>query len=198
MYGSPDQACDHCASKGLACSEKYSKQQFIQRDTNANNEVYGMQASAFIDFWIKMVRISTPDAKDEDILSAFKQSIEVKERQLRLKRGLDPLGENGSEGTGREMSVDTAIGGSPKAAFTNHHSSGVFSPSPGRPCPALVRANRQYEANTPEKSVHNHSAARMDSVPSTQSTYSVDIMGSSVDDSLFESGESIISYLLNE
>ena len=46
-----------------------------------------MQASAFIDFWMKSMRIHNPVAREEDLLAAFKQSIVQKEQQLSLKRG---------------------------------------------------------------------------------------------------------------
>lgn len=46
-----------------------------------------MQASAFIDFWMKSMRIHNPVAREEDLLAAFKQSVVQKEQQLSLKRG---------------------------------------------------------------------------------------------------------------
>ena len=49
--------------------------------------MFQMQASAFIDFWMKSMRIHNPVAREEDMLAAFKQSVVQKEQQLSLKRG---------------------------------------------------------------------------------------------------------------
>jgi hypothetical protein len=49
--------------------------------------MFQIQASAFIDFWMKSMRIHNPVAREEDLLVAFKQSIVQKEQQLSLKRG---------------------------------------------------------------------------------------------------------------
>ena len=69
------------------CGEKVPKQQWLNRDGTPHPEMFQMQASAFIDFWMKSMRIHNPVAREEDMLAAFKQSIVQKEQQLRLKRG---------------------------------------------------------------------------------------------------------------
>jgi hypothetical protein len=63
--------------------------------------MYSMQASAHIDFFMKSMRLQTPSVTDDILLEAFKQSLELKERQLFLKRNRSST----------EDSVDGSLGG---------------------------------------------------------------------------------------
>ena len=48
--------------------------------------MYAMQASVFMDFWMKSMRIHQPTATDPELLEAFRQAIELKHRQILMKR----------------------------------------------------------------------------------------------------------------
>jgi hypothetical protein len=85
VYDSEGESCNYCKRKGIPCGEKVPKQQWVNRDGTPQPEIFQMQASAFIDFWMKCMRIHNPVAREEDLLAAFKQSFFQKEQELSLK-----------------------------------------------------------------------------------------------------------------
>jgi hypothetical protein len=61
-------------------------------------EIHAMQASVFIDFWIKSMRIHKPDAKEDDLLAAFRNAVQQKINQLSLRKGYAVTDEVGAAG----------------------------------------------------------------------------------------------------
>ena len=65
--------------------------------------MYTSLASLYFDFWMKTMRFHQPTASEEDLLEsfkeAFKQCIERREHQMRLKRGRSNETPDGSDDT---------------------------------------------------------------------------------------------------
>jgi hypothetical protein len=59
-----------------------------------------MQASVFIDFWIKSMRIHKPDAREGELLAAFGKAVEQKCYQLSLRKrnGVEPIEYDDTQG----------------------------------------------------------------------------------------------------
>jgi hypothetical protein len=74
-------------------------------------EIHAMQASAFIDFWIKSMRIHKPDAREGDLLDAFHNAVKQKIHQLSLRRGVvEPVEDWSTETVYSEGSTETLTG----------------------------------------------------------------------------------------
>jgi len=82
----PEEPCEYCIAKGVTCGPKVSKQEFHCREGEANTSLYSMQAAAFIEFWLKSMKIHNPAGREDDLLAAFRQAVEQKQNQLALKR----------------------------------------------------------------------------------------------------------------
>jgi hypothetical protein len=91
------------------CGEKFLKQNFLSGEGSSNCDIYAMQASAFIDFWIKSMKIHKPEAREEDLLGAFSQSISQKEHQLSLKRGHSMIDEPGAIESTEDVSTTVDV-----------------------------------------------------------------------------------------
>jgi hypothetical protein len=68
------------------CGEKYTKHAFLNERGHGDRAMYAMQASTFIDFWIKSMKIHQPNACDEESLEALRESIDQRQSQIKLKR----------------------------------------------------------------------------------------------------------------
>lgn len=78
--------CTYCIQTRKNCGRKLSKAEYLNKDGPVNPGVHSIQATAFIECWIKFMKASNPAAGEQELLDVLKRGIEQKEEQLKLKK----------------------------------------------------------------------------------------------------------------
>jgi hypothetical protein len=89
FYDSVDDDCRYCLKLGKLCGKKLSKNEYLNKDDRVHSEMLGIQASTFIEFWIKIMKLQYPAANEDEILGVFKKSIEQREEKKRARSTVD-------------------------------------------------------------------------------------------------------------
>jgi hypothetical protein len=80
--------CVYCLNKGIECSTKISKTEYRDRSPS-DDSTQVAQALAFIECFLKSIKLGDSKATDDMLLAILKKGIEAKERQIhsRKRRG---------------------------------------------------------------------------------------------------------------
>jgi hypothetical protein len=80
--------CVYCLNKGVDCSTKVSKAEYVGRGPSDDSTQLA-QALVHIECFLKSIKLSDPNATDDGSLAIMKKGIEQKERQIssRKRRG---------------------------------------------------------------------------------------------------------------
>jgi hypothetical protein len=78
----------YCYKKGAECSQKISKRAYIGRSP-ADNATQLAQAMAFIECFLKSIKLGDSNATDEVLLTIMRKGIERKEHQLASRKRHD-------------------------------------------------------------------------------------------------------------
>jgi hypothetical protein len=78
----------YCYQKKVECSQKISKQAYIGRSPSDNGTQLA-QAMAFIDCFLKSIKLGDSNATDEVLLTIMRKGIEQKEHQLASRKRHD-------------------------------------------------------------------------------------------------------------
>lgn len=109
-YDSVDDDCTYCSKTRKHCGKKLTKSEYLNKNGRLDPHIHSIQASLFIEFWIKSMKLQYPATSEEELLDVFKKSIEQKEEQLKLKRGRSIMDEDDGSTAGettRDGSIDT-------------------------------------------------------------------------------------------
>jgi len=98
-----------------------SKNEYLNKNGQVNQEMHSTYAELFYDFWVKVMKLHYPAASEEDFLDVFKRIIENKEEQLKMKRGRSTMDEEEDGDLSvrepiRDGSVDTTPAETPPLA----------------------------------------------------------------------------------
>lgn len=120
--------------------------------------MHSIQASIFIEFWMKVMKTHYPGASEEELLDVFKKSIEQKEEQIKLRRGKPMVDEEDDDSTTgepmRDESVDTPPADTPPLAKKTLFSFASHTQLPLTTCASvLISASQDSVRAAPAESI---------------------------------------------
>ena len=77
--------CVYCQHHHRFCGEKMTKHEFMHRGHNGDSAMSSKQASYFLDFWLKSMKIHQPGVSDLDHLDAFRKCLDQKREEVQSR-----------------------------------------------------------------------------------------------------------------
>jgi hypothetical protein len=86
-YETEDADCEYCKHHHRTCGKKMTKHDFLYRTQQDNSAMASKQASYFLDFWLKSMKVYKPTVGDLAHLDAFQECLENKRLEIERRGG---------------------------------------------------------------------------------------------------------------